>query len=285
MSRLPTAGLAQGCPGLSPACRIHLACRMVKPPSFLPALPRKGGCHRGRMGPCPGLEGIQTRKPPLEYLFWQASTNNWKDNIRETILAGHLSGHSMRTATGMIWVPGSQDSGTHIWSSSMTLRVSSVPDAWLESAGHHKSAEMSGRQSSLSGGHARWRQINLGSVLSLSGGQVLGPRVDCSGESGLCHGCSWGQGWAGKAHGSFETLEKERVVTRGGQGSGAPKRTKRRAFSCSAAGKKGHRRLYPDRRPALEIEVTSRKKEKAHVLLFLRRKHIIWGLQKWDTYV
>lgn len=103
------------------------------------------------MGPCSGLEGIQTRRPPLEYLFWQASTNNWKDNIRETILAGHLSGHSMRTATGMVWVPSSQDPGTHIWSSSMTLRESSVPDAWLESAGYHKSTEMSGRQSSLSG--------------------------------------------------------------------------------------------------------------------------------------
>lgn len=53
----------------------------------------------------------------------------------------------------------------------MTLRESSVPDAWLESTGHHKSAEMSGRQSSLSGGHAVWMQINLGSVLSLSGRQ------------------------------------------------------------------------------------------------------------------
>lgn len=174
-------------------------------PSFLPDLPRKGSCHRGRMGSCLGLEGEQTRRPPPEFQFWEASTNNWKDNIRETILAGHLSGHSMRTATGTVWIPGSQDPGTHTWSSPTTLRESSVPDAWLESAGHHKSAEMSGRQSSLSGGHAVWRQINLGSVLFLSGArakpfkfQVLGPRVDCSGESGLCHHCllGAGDGWA-----------------------------------------------------------------------------------------
>lgn len=247
-------------------------------PSFLSALPRKGGCHRGRMGPCPGLEGIQTRRPPLEYLFWQASTNNWKD-IRETILAGHLSGHSMRTATGMVWVPGSQDPGTHIWSSSMTLRESSVPDTWLESAGHHKSAKMSGRQSSLSGGHVVWRQINLGSVLSLSGGQVLGPRVDCSGESGLCHGCSWGQGRAGKAHGSTTgTLEKERVVTRGGQGSGAPKRTK--PLAALLLEKKGHRRLYPDRRPALEIKSHIAEKRKSTRLTLSQKKAYNSGFTK-----
>lgn len=48
---------------------------------------------------------------------------------------------------------------------------------------------------------------------------------------------------------------------------------------------KVHRSLYPDRFPNLEIEshicgggVGGEK----HTSYFLRRKHIIWGLQKWD---
>lgn len=151
-----------------------------------------------------------------------------------------------------------------------------MPDTWLESAGHHTSAEMSGRRSSLSGGHAVWRQKEHADKFGISAVFVRGQGQSPSDSKcwaqgltaqenlGFAMDASWGQGVAGEVHDCTTGAEKERVVTRGGQGSGVPKRLKRRALSCSVAGKKGHRRLYPDRHPALEIDSHIAEKRKKH---------------------
>lgn len=77
----------------------------------------------------------------------------------------------------------------------------------------------------------------------------------------------------GKAHDSTAgTLEKERETKRGGRGRERQRGQKGEPSAALLLEKKGHRRLYPDRRPTLEIESHIEEKRKSTRLTLSQKK-------------